>query len=129
MVWACFGQNGCKGYAIKTWILNAAVLAACAARGDMKVPESVEYWWLDEYVQRIELSAERIVTIHWKDGKNSSAFMKINTWQNDPFRTAQIYRNYLERLESGELTPKSSFTPEDRAELRRRAVQKEGDDQ
>jgi site-specific DNA recombinase len=25
MVWACFGQNGCKGYAIKTWILNAAV--------------------------------------------------------------------------------------------------------
>jgi DNA invertase Pin-like site-specific DNA recombinase len=126
MVWACFGEGGCRGYAVKTWMLNEAVLRACAQCGDLAVPESVEYWWLDEYVARIELTREHVVTVHWKDGRASSSCLRITAWQNDPFRAAQMYRRYLDRLASGALRLASSQTPEDRAERRRRAAAEEG---
>jgi hypothetical protein len=124
-VWTCFGEGGCKSYAVKTGILNAAVLEACAERKDMEVPASVEYWWLDEYVQRIELTKEHMVTVVWKDGGVSNSRLNIRTGQNDPFWIAQNYRRYLECLESGELTPSGNLTPEDKAELRRRAERQE----
>lgn len=72
LCWACFGEDGCRGYALKMSVLNNAVLEAAAEHFPAEdAKKTVEYWWLDEYVEQIEIG-EKKVTVHWKDGTQTA---------------------------------------------------------
>ena len=103
MLWGCFGEHGCQGYALKTWQLDEAVRAAYEAAygndaSDGKTPpapEKIEFWWLDEYVASIEPNTDNTVTVRWKDGRVSAGSIPIRSWAHEPEMVLKHYKNYL----------------------------------
>ena len=114
MLWCCFGENGCRNYAVKTWQLNAAVLDAWQKHTEQSTPETVEFWWLDEYVERIEPTMDNRVIVHWKDGTASQAPLPIRVWQHEPTRLLAFYKRYIEELEQGKRNGRFPITVEDK---------------
>lgn len=95
--WRC---DSCRGFILKNSLIEKAVLAAAREKGIKE--ESVEFFWLDEYVDRIEFGrhegeTDRTVTVCWKDGTetavDSGAVKKIQS----PGYLAALYEGYLER--------------------------------
>ena len=102
MLWCCYGEDGCKGYAIKTWQLNEAVLTASQQRKHTpSVPEveKIDYWWLDEFVGSIEPTLDNHLIVRWKDGNVSVTDIPIRCWAHEPERVLSSYKNYLSRIE------------------------------
>ncbi len=149
--WCCFGEKGCQRYAIKSYLLDAAVLEAyynwqikTAAGADQTVAgadaisevkavfeadtmskayimsevdtmsrvnqisitdtKTVEYFWLDNLVEMIEPGCDALLNVHWKDGSKSSGRLAYER-KEEPGHVAQLYRQYLERLSSGQYIP------------------------
>ncbi len=114
LLWCCFGDHGCRGYAVKTWQLNAAVLDAWRNHSDQPVPETVEYWWLDEYAEKIQPTQDHRITVHWKDGSSSEGIIPVQAWQHEPARILECYRRYIEDLEHGRRDGRFPVTPEEK---------------
>ena len=124
--WCCFGESGCKKYSIKSYLLDAAILeaynnlsldeiqagkGACQALLLLKetkinnpTMDSVEYYWLDDLVERIELNIGPVLTVYWKGGLKSPGKLAYSK-KEEPGHVADLYRRYLERLASGEYVP------------------------
>ncbi len=106
LIWGCFTEEGCGKYAVKKWQLDEVVLKA--AKKLPKPPKTVEYWWLDEYVESLEMTSEH-VRIHWKatagvedrpgvgDDLSCKVRIPIRAWQHRPERIAEMYRNGVEK--------------------------------
>lgn len=119
-IWCCFGEGGCRGFALKTWQLDEAVLDAWCAAGHEGAPETVEYAWLDEHVLRIEPTEDCRVIVTWRDGRVSAGRIRVDVWQHEPARILACYRRYIEQLECGERADVRPATPEDKRHARAR---------
>lgn len=119
-IWCCFGEGGCRGYAVKAWQLDEAVLDAWGAAGHEGAPETVEYAWLDEHVLRIEPTEDCRVIVTWRDGRVSAGRIHVDVWQHEPARILACYRRYIEQLERGERAEVRPATPEDKRHARAR---------
>lgn len=97
--WGCYGGDGCGKYLIIQNILDEAVIGAYAEKyGEEK--DRVDFWWLDDTVEKIELSDE--VTIHWRDGETSMVKMEYPEDRFKPDAYAEFYNEFLERIRKGE---------------------------
>ena len=54
---------------------------------------NVDFWWLDELVERITFGKNYDVTVHWKCGLQTSAQMAITNRRHDPAVLADRNRN------------------------------------
>ena len=98
--WGCYGQNGCTKYLIIQNFLDAAVIEAFYEKyGERK--ERVDFYWLDDTVERIELDKTR-VTIHWRDGEATRVKMAISDERFAPSEYADYYNGFLGRIAGGE---------------------------
>ncbi len=123
MLWCCFGEKGCRLYAVKTWQLNAAVLEAWQKHTNQPAPETVEFWWLDTYVGRIAPTLDNRVIVEWKDGASTVGAIPIKAWQHDPTRLLACYKHYIEDLEQGKRDGRFPRTAEDKKRAREIAAQ------
>ena len=122
----CFGEDGCQGYSIKTYLVDAALLEAyntlrlpeCAVSPEEKTAErkrmeeikaesptmtSVHYYWLDDLVERVEFIGSTL-RVFWKCGLVNEAQMNIPA-NEEPTHVAELYRRFLTRLMTGEYRP------------------------
>ena len=94
----CFGADGCRKYAVKSYLVDAAFLAAyntLKIRGKkqsaemqrmMKIREespkmeAIQYYWLDDLVDRVEFECDTM-KVFWKCGLTSKAAMNISGTQ------------------------------------------------
>ena len=97
----CFGPDGCRGYAIKTYLVDAALLEAYRRlppeRQSCGPLDSVEYFWLEELVERLEFEGDMLRVI-WKWGQTAEMPMGIPAVEA-PAHVADLYRGYLKRQE------------------------------
>lgn len=107
----CFDVDGCQEYAIRTQILDAALLETyrnldidedCSTedtdrmrriKGSIPEMKSVEYYWLDDMVEHIEFENDYAI-VTWKGGTKNKAAMKL-TPAGYPEHVAALYRNQL----------------------------------
>ena len=122
----CFGEDGCQGYSIKTYLVDAALLEAyntlrlpeCTVPPEKKSAElkrmeeikaesplmtSVHYYWLDDLVERVEFIGSTL-RVYWKCGLVNEARMKIPA-SEEPTHVAELYRRFRTRLMTGEYRP------------------------
>ena len=117
----CFGEDGCQGYSIKAYLVDAALLeayntlevkgckksAAWKRMQEIKAEspkmESVQYYWLDDLVERVEFRGDEMC-VFWKCGLESE--VPLNTPKaEEPTHVAELYRSFLGRLQSGDYRP------------------------
>ena len=122
----CFGEDGCQGYSIKTYLVDAALLEAyntlslpeCTVPPEKKSAElkrmeeiktesplmtSVHYYWLDDLVERVEFIGSTL-RVYWKCGLVNEARMKIPA-SEEPTHVAELYRRFRTRIMTGEYRP------------------------
>lgn len=110
----CFGEGGCQGYSIKTYLIDAAMLAAYNAleidktsdgtamkrmmeiKSESPTMENVQYYWLNDLVERVEFLDSKIV-VSWRCGLQSSAALNIPN-SEEPRHVAELYRRFLSRM-------------------------------
>ena len=98
--WGCYGDGGCGDYLVIQTVLDEAIIAAYRKKyGEMK--ESVEFYWLDDLIEDIELG-EELVTIYWRDGEASIVEMEFSEKRYSPSRYSVFYNDFLDRIRSGE---------------------------
>lgn len=111
----CFDDGGCRGYALKVDLVDAALLEAlntliikdkysAATKRTMEIREespkmeSVQYYWLNDLVERVEFAGDTM-KIFWKCGSYSEEELHaVNA--AEPTHVAEIYRNYVIRKQS-----------------------------
>lgn len=123
MLWCCFSEDGCRNYAVKTWQLHAAMLEAWQQHTGQPAWSTVEFWWLDEYVERIQPTLDNRVIVHWKDGTSTEGNIPVKIWQHDPARLLAFYKRYIEDLEHGRCDNRFPRTVEDKKRVRKLAEQ------
>ena len=117
----CFGEDGCRGYSIKTYLVDAAMLEAyntlevkgcrrstawkrmLETKAESPIMESVQYYWLDDLVEHVEFHGN-VMRVVWKCELESEVRMKIPKVE-EPTHVAELYRIFLDRLQSGEYRP------------------------
>ena len=111
----CFDVDGCRGYAVKGYLVDAALLeayntlnirakrrtAAMQRMLEIKMEspklDSVQYYWLDDLVERIEFYGDAI-RVFWKCGLESEVALNASKVE-DPTHVAELYRNSLDRVQ------------------------------
>ena len=111
----CFDDDGCRGYALKVGLVETALLDAfntlvpkgkysAAMKRMMKIKEenpkmeSVQYYWLNDLVERVEFAGDTM-KVFWKCGGYSEEELHaVNA--AEPTHVAEIYRNYVLRKQS-----------------------------
>ena len=88
-------------------MLDEAVLDAYEEKFGTR-PEKVDYWWLDELVERITFH-EDMVKVRWKDGDELTLMLNPPHEHYCPVNAASRYNAYLEKLRSGEAKTKGKF--------------------
>ena len=115
--WHCDREGGCRQYAVMDRYVDKAVLEAYrridlnqvrelakdkqadSAQMLLKLKKqhgtfrNVDFWWLDELVERIVFGKDYMVTVHWKCGLQTSAVMAIANHRHDPAYLADNMRN------------------------------------
>ena len=110
----CFGENGCEQYAVKSYLVDAAMLEAyntlevegikrrdssAQIMREMKTEQptldKVHYYWLDDLVERVEFEDDDL-KIFWKCGLESRIALHTPKGQM-PERIAASYRASRER--------------------------------
>lgn len=105
--WGCYGEGGCKNYLLIQNVLDAALIGAYAEKyGERK--ERVDFYWLDDTVENIELG-EDTVTIRWKDGETSAVEMDFIKPDFRPTDYSDFYNDFLERIRKGERKNKYKY--------------------
>ena len=114
----CFGEDGCRNYAVKGYLIDAALLEAYNAL-DIKVKkrthamqrmleikaespalDTVQYYWLDDLVDRVEFEGNAMRVL-WKCGLESKVPLNASKAE-EPTHVAALYRNSLERIGQSE---------------------------
>ena len=137
----CFGEQGCHGFAVKTWMVDAVLLAAFeeldevhgTGDGSKRIrelkgkgtPETVEYAFLADAVKSITFEGTEEttqkgggvarrwdMTVNWQSG-DSTTLPLPESKTEEPVQVAELYDRYLGRIESGEYVP---ARPKDRRE-------------
>ena len=116
----CFDDDGCRGYALKVELVDAALLDAfnslvikgkysVAMKRMMEIKEespkmeSVQYYWLNDLVERVEFSGDTM-KVFWKCGLYSEEELHaVNA--AEPTHVAEIYRNYVIRKQQKKNKP------------------------
>lgn len=124
--WRCErDEKSCGGYALKASIIEKAVLDAyhsvdiaavpteCKRKAQQKAAEMliamrqkhprlkhVDYYWVDDLIDRITFSIDKTLTIHWKGGMRTTVPLPIRHHREDPIYAAEVYRK---RVEAGDL--------------------------
>lgn len=106
--WGCYGPKGCRQFLLIQNLLDGAMLKAYRRKYG-EAPARVDYYWLEDLVERIVLREERVI-IRWKDGKKSRIRLKLPHEHYHPATAAARYNEYLERVRSGEARTKGKFT-------------------
>ena len=105
--WGCYSEGGCGDYLIIQNVLDEAMIKAYEEKyGEKK--ETVEFYWLDDTVEEIQLSEDR-VTIKWRDGETSVVEMDFSEKRYSPSRYSVFYNDYLDRIRCGEKKNKYKF--------------------
>ena len=98
----CFGPEGCRGYAIKTHLVDAALLEAYhrlpLEQQRCDPLDSVEYFWLEELVQQLEFCGD-MLAVTWGWGEKTAVPMGVPA-SEEPTHVAALYRAYLERTQA-----------------------------
>ena len=119
--WHCDrNENSCERYVLKTKILNAAMLEAYR-QVDMKQVrdagneaaqtmlamkqkhprfKTVDFFWLDELVEKITFGKARAMMVHWKYGGQTTVTLPIINTKDDPIYVAGIIRQRQERMDA-----------------------------
>ena len=98
--WGCYGEGGCGKYLLIQNILDEAVINAYARKFDEK-KEKVDFWWLDDNIERIDLCEDE-VTILWLDGETSAERLNVAEDRFLPSNYADFYNGFLDRIRTGE---------------------------
>ena len=116
----CFDDDGCRGYALKVELVDAALLDAfnslvlkgkysVAMKRMMEIKEespkmeSVQYYWLNDLVERVEFAGDTM-KVFWKCGLYSEKELHaVNA--AEPTHVAEIYRNYVIRKQQKKNKP------------------------
>lgn len=105
--WGCYTEEGCGKYLLIQNNLDEAMLKAYAKKyGEKK--EKVDFYWLDDYVEKIELY-ENTVTVHWKDGTKVEERMYFYREKYKPSVYADFYKEYLDKVRCGEAKKKHKY--------------------
>ena len=124
IAWHCDREGGCEQYVVMGRYVDKAVLEAYKQADMNRIKElavgkyaeeaqmfisikrkhlvfhRVDFWWLDELVERITFGKEYALTVHWKCGLKTSAIMAIVTHRHDPVYLADMRRNAGERKQN-----------------------------
>ncbi len=105
--WGCYSEGGCGDYLIIQNVLDEALIKAYQEKyGEVK--ETVEFYWLDDSVEEIQLGEGRI-TIRWRDGETSVVEMDFSEERYNPTRYSVFYNDFLDRVRSGDKKNKYRF--------------------
>lgn len=90
----CFGEGGCKNYAVKSYLVDAALLNAyntlevkvkkrtvamqrmLEIKAESPKLDTVQYYWLDDLVEHVEFKGDTM-QVFWKCGLTSEIAMNI----------------------------------------------------
>lgn len=98
--WGCYGEGGCGNYLLIQNVLDEALIRAYAEKyGEEK--SKVDFYWLDDSAERLELSDEK-VTVLWRDGTENAAELDFTDERYRPDAYADFYNQFLESVRSGE---------------------------
>ena len=106
--WHCDrDEDSCRRYIVRRKILDGAMLEAINGldaaelkaegytelvafrRKHWKV-KTVDYYWLDEYVEKITFGQGHTLTVHWKCGLETTVKMRVTCKTNDPVKLAEM---------------------------------------
>ena len=105
--WGCYSEDGCGDYLIIQNVLDEALIKAYQEKyGEVK--ETVEFYWLDDSVEEIQLG-EGWITIRWRDGETSVVEMDFSEERYNPTRYSVFYNDFLDRVRSGDKKNKYRF--------------------
>lgn len=98
----CFDTDGCEGYAVKSYLVDAALLEAyhslrTGSKRAFPRMESVQYWWLDDLVERVEFGFGTM-KVFWKCDLESEVPLHGSKVE-EPTHVAKLYRDFLTRQE------------------------------
>ena len=105
--WGCYGKGGCRNYLVIQDYLDNAVIKAYAKEYGQKM-KSVEFYWLDDSVERIN-AGESSVSIVWRNGEKTEEKMEFPKEKFSPVPYSRFYNFYLERVKSGDRKNKNRF--------------------
>lgn len=97
--WGCYGENGCRQYMIIQRLLDQVMLKAYNMKHDDPV-DRVDYYWLDDKVDTIQMNMDDSVTIIWKDGDRTTWSLIIRYPELRPINSAIKYNEYLKAYET-----------------------------
>lgn len=108
--WSCeAGEKACCGFVIRSCYVERAVLSAYNVRHKKKM-DSVEYWWLDERVQRITFGLDAAtkqsgnsLTVEWKNGETTRVYPLVDKEKEHPEYVARLYWAWVKRKADGTL--------------------------
>ena len=106
--WHCDrDEDSCRRYIVRRKILDGAMLEAingldaaelraegytelAAFRRKHWKVKTVDYYWLDEYVEKITFGQGHTLTVHWKCGLETTVKMRVTCKTNDPVKLAEM---------------------------------------
>lgn len=119
----CFDVDGCRGYAVKGYLVDAALLEAyntleikekkrtvamqrmLEIKAESPKLDTVQYYWLDDLVGHIEFKQDTM-RVFWKCGLESEVALNASKVE-EPTHGAELYRNSLDRAQRSENKPVS----------------------
>jgi len=119
----CFDVDGCRGYAVKGYLVDAALLEAyntleikekkrtvamqrmLEIKAESPKLDTVQYYWLDDLVGHIEFKQDTMRVL-WKCGLESEVALNASKVE-EPTHVAELYRNSLDRAQRSENKPVS----------------------
>ena len=119
----CFDVDGCRGYAVKGYLVDAALLEAyntleikekkrtvamqrmLEIKAESPKLDTVQYYWLDDLVGHIEFKQDTM-QVFWKCGLESEVALNASKVE-EPTHVAKLYRNSLDRAQRCENKPVS----------------------
>ena len=97
--WGCYGEGGCREFLIIQTVLDEALIKAYAGKyGEEK--DKVEFYWLDDYIEKIELDEEKVL-VYWRDGDIGAKRLDFYHEDFKPGAYARFYNGYLSRIVNG----------------------------
>ena len=114
----CFDVDGCRRYAVKAYLVDAALLEAyntleikvkkrtvamqrmLEIKAESPKLDTVQYYWLDDLVARIEFKQDTM-RVFWKCGLESEVALNASKVE-EPTHVAELYRNSLDRAQRNE---------------------------
>ena len=106
--WHCDrDEDSCRRYIARTKLLDRAILEAVNGLDAAKLKavgyaglaafrrrhwriKTVDYYWLDEYVEKLVFGRGHTLTVHWKCGLQTTVKMRVTCDTNDPVKLAEM---------------------------------------